>query len=176
MRRVIVVLLSVFALFGALIAGNGSLAAQDTDFDDHPLVGTWELRADLGDGDTSCVSNVVFTVEGAYIDVDCDGVVVIGSWEPTGDSTAIMSFTSYDSENGAYTIRASVEIADDGQSFTAPFTFELTDPATGEGSGQYGPGTATGTRISAEAPGTPEGSIMDLFGQFEAPPEASPES
>ncbi|HYJ12445.1 MAG TPA: hypothetical protein VEW66_02570 [Thermomicrobiales bacterium] len=176
MRRPLVVLLSVIALFGTWLVGSGSLTAQDTDLADHPLAGTWELRADLGDGDTSCISQVVFTDEGAYIDVDCEGFVVIGTWEPTGDSTAIMSFTSFDPEGGSYTVRATVEVAADGQSFTAPFTFEVTDPATGEGSGQYGPGMATGTRLVAEAPGTPEGPVVDLFGQFGGTPEASPAS
>ncbi len=174
MRRFIVMFLSVVALLGALVVGGGALAAQDTDFAEHPLVGPWELRADIGDGDTSCLSQVVFTDEGAYIDVDCDGIVVIGGWEPTGDTTANMSFTSSGPEGGAYSIRASVEVAPDGQSFTAPFTFELIDGATGEGSGQYGPGMATGTRTVVEAPGTPEGSVLDLFGQFEGTPEASP--
>ncbi len=174
MRHVIVLFLSVMALLGALVVGGGTLAAQDTEMADHPLVGPWELRADIGDGDTSCLSQVVFTDEGAYIDVDCDGFVVIGGWEPTGDTTANMSFTSSDSEGGAYTVRASVEVAPDGQSFTAPFTFELVDGATGEGSGQYGPGMATGTRTVVEAPGTPEGSVLDLFGQFEGTPEATP--
>lgn len=174
MRRVLVLFLSVVTLLGTLVVGGGSLAAQDTEMADHPLVGAWELSADIGDGDTSCFSQVVFTDEGAYIDVDCDGIVVIGGWEPTGDTTATMSFTSYSPDGGAYTIRAAAEVAPDGQSFTAPFTFELIDPATGEGSGQYGPGTATGTRTVVEAPGTPEGSVLDLFGQFDATPEATP--
>ncbi len=152
----------------------GRSPPKDTDFAEHSLVGPWELRADIGDGDTSCLSQVVFTDEGAYIDVDCDGIVVIGGWEPTGDTTANMSFTSSGPEGGVYSIRASVEVAPDGQSFTAPLTFELIDGATGEGSGQYGPGMATGTRTVVEAPGTPEGSVLDLFGQFEGTPEASP--
>jgi len=152
----------------------GRSPPKDTDFAEHPFVGPWELRADIGDGDTSCLSQVVFTDEGAYIDVDCDGIVVIGGWEPTGDTTANMSFTSSGPEGGVYSIRASVEVAPDGQSFTAPFTFELIDGATGEGSGQYGPGMATGTRTVVEAPGTPEGSVLDLFGQFEGTPEAAP--
>jgi len=151
-----------------------TVTAQDTELASHPLVGTWEVRADLGDGDTSCLSRDVFTDEGAFIEADCEGTVIIGTWEPTGDSTATISFTSSDPEGGTYTIRASVEVAPDKQSFTGTFTFELTDPATGEGSGEYGPGTATGTRLVAEAPGTPEGPVMDLFGQFEGTPEASP--
>lgn len=174
MRRILVVLLSVIALLGALVVGGAAVAAQDTQIGDHPLAGTWELLADVGDGDTSCPSQIVFTDEGAYIDVDCEGAVVIGAWEPTGDATANMTFTSFDPGGGAYTVRAAIEVAADGQSFTAPFTFEVIDPTSGEGSGQYGPGTATGTRLVAEGPGTPVGSVMDLFTQFEGTPEASP--
>jgi hypothetical protein len=174
MRRTLIGFFSVVVLLGTLLASAGVLAAQDTEVADHPLLGTWELRADVGDGDTSCASQVVFTDEGAYIDVDCDGVVVIGTWEPTGDTTANMSFSASDGEGGSYTVRASVEVAADGQSFTAPFTFELTDVESGEGTGQYGPGMATGTRLVAEAPGTPVGSVMDLFGQFGGTPEATP--
>jgi hypothetical protein len=174
MRRIVAVFLSLVVLLGTIFVGGGVLAAQDVDFADHPLVGAWVLQADVGDGDTSCASQVVFTDEGAYIDVDCEAFVVIGAWEPTGDTTANLSFTSVDPEGGAYTIRANVEVAADGQSFTAPFTFEIVDPSTGEGGGEYGPGMATGTRIVAEAPGTPVASILDLFGQFEGTPEATP--
>jgi hypothetical protein len=175
MRRTLVLFLSAVVLLGTLVVGGGALAAQDAEFADHPLVGAWELYADVGDGEgANCPSQVVFTDEGAYVDVDCDGVVVIGTWEPTGDTTANLTFTSIDAEGGGYRVRGAVEVAADGQSFTAPFTFELIDPSSGEGSGEYGPGTATGTRLVTEAPGTPIGSIGDLFGQFEGTPEATP--
>ena len=172
--------LSVVALLCALILGGGRLvSAQDageTDYTGHALVGAWELLADVGDGDTSCPSQVIFTSDGAYIDVDCEGAVVVGTWEPTGDATAIMTFTGHE-DGGTYRVRAAVEVAADGQSFTAPFTFEVFNPETGEGMGEYGPGMATGTRLAAEAPGTPVASIMDLFSMFgEGTPEATPES
>jgi hypothetical protein len=178
MRRASVVLLSAVIVLGSLLIGGGAFAvAQDDaspDYSGHPLIGVWELHADVGDGDTSCVSQVTFTDDGAYIDVDCDGWVVIGVWEPTGDTTANMTFSSSDGEGGSYTVRASVEVAADGQSFTAPFTFELVDGESGEATGQYGPGMATGTRLVAEAPGTPIAPVSDLFAQFGGTPEASP--
>ena len=118
--------------------------------------------------------SVVFSADGGYVDVDSEGTVLLGVWEPTGDTTANLTITAYDQEEGAFRIRASFEVAADGQSFTASFTFELLDPKTGDGMGQYGPGTATGTRMVAEAPGTPVGSLEDLFSQFEGTPEASP--
>jgi hypothetical protein len=142
---------------------------------DHPLVGVWDLAVDVGDGDTSCHSQVTFTDDGAYIDVDCEGSVIIGAWEPTGDTTATMNFTETDQE-GSIRVRAAIEVAADGQSFTAPFTIEVLDPATGAGMGQYGPGMATGTRLTIEAPGTPVGPVTELFAQFEGTPEATPAS
>ena len=177
MRRSITCWLSVLFVIGALALGGGRLVAAQDDADDyagHPLIGTWELLADVGDGDVSCPSQVAFTDDGAYIDVDCDGVVVLGTWDPTGDTTANLAFTGGSQDEGFYTVRAAVEVATDGQTFTAPFTFELIDPMSGEGMGEFGPGMATGTRLVAEAPGTPQGSIMDLFSQFEGTPEASP--
>ncbi len=176
MRSAFVKMFAVMALIAGLASGIGSLNAQETDYASHPLVGAWQLSADIGDGDTSCLSQVVFTDEGGYIDVDCEAFVVIGVWAPTGDATANLTITSTSSEGGGYRIRAAIEVAGDGQSFTAPFTFELLDPATGEGLGEYGPGMAAGTRLVAEAPGDPLGSVLDLFAQFEDAPEATPES
>ena len=99
-----------------------------------------------------------------------------GSGSRQGENSANMTFTSSDPEGGSYSIRAAVEVAADGQSFTAPFIFEVIDPASGEASGQYGPGVATGTRLVAEAPGTPIAPVSELFAQFEGTPEATPET
>ena len=44
-------------------------------------------------------------------------------------------------------IRTAAEVAEDGQSFTAPLTFEVIDPASREASGQLGPGVATLTDL-----------------------------
>jgi hypothetical protein len=63
-------------------------------------------------------------------------------------------------------------VTSDGQSFTAGYTSEVLDAATGEWSGQIGPSTAEGTRMPVEAPGTPVGSFEDVFGA--ATPEATP--
>jgi hypothetical protein len=179
MRRSSIGYLSLVVLLGVLALGGRPVSAQDAtgmDYSGHPLVGTWHLDIDLGGEDTSCPSQVIFTGDGGYIDVDCEGFVLIGVWEPTGDLTANMTFTSVEA-GGGYRVRAAIEVAEDGQSFTATFTFEILISATGEGSGEYGPGTATGTRQVAEAPGTPEGSIEDLFSTFEeGTPAATPAS
>ena len=169
MRRMTTLLLAVVMLGIALVGGGALVTAQDGGGADHPLVGTWTL---VVEGEQP--ESVVFTADGGYVDVDSEGTVFLGVWESTGDTTANLTITVYDEEEGAFRIRASIEVAADGQSFTASYTLELLDPATGEGMGEYGPGTATGTRLMAEAPGTPVGSFEDLFSQFEGTPEASP--
>lgn len=163
MRRTLAWLLCVAAILGLVTVGTGSLSAQDAEMASHPLVGAWELVPGIGDGDTSCHSHVSFYTNGSYIEVDCDGVVSLGTWEPTGPSSATMTVVSGNSDDGYYKIRAAIDVAADGQSFTAPFTFELIDPETGAGMGEYGPGMATATRLVAEAPGTPIAPITDLF-------------
>ena len=117
---------------------------------------------------------IIFSDDGGAIDVESSGSVQLGTWEPTGDTTANLTIVSYSDEEGGFRIHASFEVAPDGQTFTASYTFELFDPATGESMGEYGPGMATGTREVAKGPGTPVGSFEDLFGQFEGTPEASP--
>ena len=63
------------------------------------------------------------------------------------------------------TIRATVEVAADGQTFTGDYTIEA--DFEGAPPGEFGPGSVTGTRIVVEPMGTPVGSLDDLFGQFE---------
>jgi hypothetical protein len=180
MRRSLGGYLSVAVILSILIGGGGRFAsAQDAtpDFTGHPLVGAWHLDIALGDDDESgCPSQVLFTDDGGYIDADCEGFVLIGVWAPTGDRTATLTFTSVD-ESGGYRVRATIEVAADGQTFTATFTFEILLSVDGTGSGEYGPGTATGTRQVPEAPGEPEGSIEELFSEPEREtPEATPNS
>lgn len=180
MRRSIVTLMSLAVLLATFLVGGGHLvSAQDTssaDYFGHPLVGTWHIFDDVDDGDSSCPLQAVFTGDGAYIDVDCDGNMWIGVWEPTGDRTANLTISQSDAE-GTFLIRVAIEVSGDGQAFTASYTVEVMDPATGEGMGEYGPGTDRGTRLVAEAPGTPEGTLQDLFSMFEeGTPEATPAS
>ncbi len=63
---------------------------------------------------------------------------------------------------GRTTIRATIEVASDGQSLTAEFTIEFDEE--GISSGEYGPGAVTGTRIVVEPMGTPAGPFEDLEG------------
>ena len=78
---------------------------------------------------------------------------------------------------GIATIRASGQVAADGQSFSGTWTFE--PPAAlaqlmGVPVGQLGPGDVTGERITPEPVGEPVGPVPD-FSQMASPsPEASP--
>jgi len=76
-------------------------------------------------------------------------------------------------EEGLGMVRANVEVAADGQTLTASYTLELIDPVTGEGAGEIGPGSVAGTRIVAEAPGTPVSSFEEFFSE-ESTPAATP--
>ena len=99
-------------------------------------------------------------------------------WEATGPTSAtltlIQQFPAEDGESAdRATIRATIEVDPDGQSFTAEYTLEF----IGEGApaGEFGPASATGTRIAVEPMGTPAGSLEDLFGQFEEGTEPASE-
>ena len=69
------------------------------------------------------------------------------------------------------TIRSAGEVSEDGQSFTAEYTVEL----TGEGApaGEFGPGSVTGTRINVEPMGTPVAPVEALFPDLFPPEEGT---
>ena len=168
----IALIVVVFALGAARIA-----AAQGTDSDAaHPLVGTWLLDTDVDDPENPPEVDI-FTADGGVISVDSAGETILGVWEPTGDTSATITFVSPSAEEetyfGLFMIRADVEIDESGDAFDATYTFEVIDP-DGNSAGEYGPGNAAATRISAEAPGNPIGTLEDLFSQFEE--EATPEA
>lgn len=166
--------MAMFALVGAVAVGARPVAAQDAGVTDHPLIGVWEMKVDLGEGDTNCPAQLTITPGGGAVDVDCEGVVAVGVWEPTGEQTATLNFTSYNPDLGRYQIRVAIEVAEDDQTFTGSFTFELIDADSGEGTGQFGPGSASATRQTAEAPGTPVGTISEMYAQVASTPEATP--
>jgi hypothetical protein len=61
-------------------------------------------------------------------------------------------------------------VAPDGRALTVDYTIAVLDPATGEWSGEIGPGRAAGTRMVVEAPGTPVASFEEAFGTPGATP------
>jgi hypothetical protein len=87
----------------------------------------------------------------------------------TGATSAGLTVTEQnppDEGGGTITIRATIEVAPDGQSLTADFTVEVSG-IEGMPTGEYGPGSVTGTRVVVEPMGTPVGSLDELFGGFE---------
>lgn len=130
----------------------------------HPLVGAWIL-VDASDPEAPFAAS--FSSDGIYHDSDPEGSG-LGAWEPTGPTSAALTMVIMpptEEGGGTITIRATIEVAADGQTFTADFSIE----ASGEGApaGEFGPGSVTATRIAVEPMGTPVGSLEDLFGQFE---------
>ena len=166
------VLLSFVLLLGVSGTFSGVSMAQESDLADHPIVGSWLLDADSEDP-ANPPSLVIFSSDGTFIESDSDGSVGIGAWESTGENTGILTLRFVD-EGGMGIIRASFVVAEDGNTLTAEYTIEFVDPE-GESAGEYGPATATATRAEVEAPGEPVGSLEDLFAEWEATPEATPE-
>jgi hypothetical protein len=181
MRRLAVVLSLVMLLGAGLLAvASGALAQDDTE--GHPLVGGWLVISDTSDP-TGVPETVVFHDDGTLVNVspgeeEGEGQeVTLGVWEPTGERTANILFTSPFSpemgEVGAFTVRASLEVSEDGNSFSGQYTIAVT--GIPEAEGEYGPETVTATRITVEAMGTPVGPTSELFGAFEeGTPEATP--
>lgn len=175
MRRTNVIpLLAVMLASAVLIGGGRFAAAQDPGQADHPATGAWATESEPGDAEYS-PRLVILSADGSALFVSGYETMGIGSWEPSGDTTAIVTLTAVTDGPAKVVIRASIEIAPDGDSFTGTFTNEFVfDPAGGGTSGEIGPGTIEGTRLVAEAPGTPTMSFEDFLPSPEGTPDATP--
>lgn len=170
--------LSIGGLF--VLSRSPGISAQDaspTAMSGHPLVGAWVLDTDTSDA-ANPPTLASFSADGVYTQNELDNGPGIGSWHATGARTAELTFHSFGTDEqgnygGMVTVRADIEVAADGQSLTATYTLELVD-ANGSGTGQYGPGNVSGTRIAVEPMGTPEGPLSALFGEAQGTPEATP--
>lgn len=171
------VLLSAVVLLGALLFGGGRFAAaQEIEMAEHPARGSWTVASDPGDTEYS-PRMMILSADGGAFFVSGYRYTGVGRWEPTGETTAAVTFTAVTDGPAQIVIRASVEVAADGQSFAGTFTDEFVfDPAGGGTSGEIGPGTTTGTRLAAEAPGTPAMTFEEFLPQPEGTPEATPVS
>lgn len=167
MRRVRLVLLAAVVLLGVFLIDGSSIAAQESDLAEHPLVGSWILDTDTENPENP-PSLAIFSSDGTYLEVDVDGTGA-GVWDATGDQTADLTFSFHDEAGGMGIVRASLEVTDD--ELTATYTLEFVD-ADGTSSGEIGPGTAAGTRMEVEPMGTPVGTFEEVF----AEPVATPES
>jgi hypothetical protein len=139
----------------------------------HPIVGAWIYTVDGFPEQFTVLA--AFHADGTWQDTSPDGTTSIGSWEATGPNSFSLTFHSLSlTEDGSvafFTIRATGEVSEDGQSWTAEYTAEL----TGEGAppGEYGVGSATGTRINVEPMGTPVAPVEALFPDLFPPEEGT---
>ena len=179
MRRISFGLALLAVMLAGIIAaaGGNATAAQDTATRDSPLVGTWLLDTEADNPDNA-PDVARFSADGGYVQVDATGFPSLGVWEATGDGTGTLTIVSPGATEegefeGTFMIRAAIEVDASGDAFTAQFTLEVVAP-DGTSDGEYGPATATGTRIVPEAMGTPVGPIEDLFAQFEEGEIATP--
>lgn len=165
--RIIAIGLVVVATLAVVMPSGG--AAQDgVSRDGHPLVGGWFID----EGPDSPPSLVFFSSDGAFQQVDGSGATGLGIWEATGPTTGNLTFWGIEADwdegtSGISTIRATVEVSEDGMSFTATYTAQWV--YDGDDSGELGPGTVTGTRMTVEPMGTPVASFDD-FEEDEATP------
>jgi hypothetical protein len=178
MRRIIPAVLTSGALMLALSMAAPVASAQAQATTDQPTVGAWLVHPFAAD--PGQVSLMVFDPGGTLVNTDQDGTTGLGVWKATGDRTFDLTFEEPiqgqdGSPAGIATIRASGEVAKDGQSFSGTWTFE--PPAAmsallGVPAGQLGPGDVTGERLSVSSMGKPVGALPD-FNQM-APPSPGP--
>lgn len=176
MRRpwFLVVLFVLVTMSTGVLASRPSVAQEATPavMSRHPLVGAWILDGDVDDP-ANPPELIVFTADGLYIAADAFGGNTIGVWEPTGARTAAITLgfrlAGAEPPGGMVHVRGTVEVAEGGQRFTAPYTLEIVTP-DGARSGEYGPGAAAGTRMVIEPMGEPRGTLAELWGSLQATP------
>jgi hypothetical protein len=176
MRAVLVVLVAVLASVPSATAQDATPASSDM----HPFVGTWLLGTDAADP-TNPPEVVIATAEGDYVSANADGTTSVGTWEATGAQTATLTLTvlvqGADGRfAGRLVIRADVEVDASGTAFTGPYTLAFVAP-DGTSTPEFGPVTATATRLTPEAMGTPAGpasALFELLGGQGGTPAATP--
>jgi hypothetical protein len=183
MRRLASTAIVLGALLLASLAAAPGVSAQATD--EHPAIGAWIL--DGSPEDTADPLELTTVSPGGIITNAGPDGTGYGSWAATGERSADATFLFplYDPACGCAvgygTIRASIEVAEDGQSFMGTYTVEFPASmaeALGAPAGQLGPGTVTGERIAVEQMGEPVGPLPpEGAGTDEpaSPPTAEPE-
>ncbi len=176
MRRINVVWVSAIIVMASVMIGGGHFAAaQEVLPADHPARGSWNVTSNPGDAEYH-PRMAILSADGGVLVVSGEKLTGVGAWEPTGETTAAVTYTMVTNGPGQIVTRASIEVSPDGASFSGTFTLEVVvDPVGGITSGELGPGTLTGTRMVAEAPGAPVESFDEFFALPGATPEATPE-
>jgi hypothetical protein len=121
---------------------------------DHPVVGAWRFDTNVDDP-ANPPSYAIFHADGTYTESHPTVGTGIGVWEPTGERTADLTIVFPDLDpteagftRGELTIHAAVEVDENGNVLTAPYTFEGTDL---DGATLFADTlTATATRIEGE--------------------------
>lgn len=166
--------LATLALAAGVMAAP--VAAQDGSMAEHPFVGAWII--DPTPQDPSDPPDLFTVAAGGTVTSASSDGIGSGAWSASGDHSADVTFVvpSVDPEAGfmgLLTVRASVDVADDGASFSGTYTLEFpaaVSEAFGMPAGEVGPGEVTGQRVSVEPMGEQVGPIPD-FSEL-APPAA----
>lgn len=146
----IAVALALTLLVTRLQREQGSVAT------DHPLVGTWIVRMD-GNESPALIS---FSSSGTAQQTRDTGSVGLGVWSATGPNSATSTLFFQDLRGGSPSsgwqiMRSDTTVHDDGMTFTSAYTVQFRAAGNGASSGEIGPGSAEGQRISPEPVGTP---------------------
>jgi hypothetical protein len=181
-QRVRPILAIAAALVLAVAATSSAVVAQDgRGARDHPILGSWMVDATptVADDAPELVS---FHAEGSVRSVGSQGPTV-GTWERTGRRSADVTVAApfSDPQTGAFMgfgwFRGSLEVSQDGQSFTGTYTLEppaVLAQALGIPEGQLGPSELSGERIPVEPMGEAVAPIPQLLIEGPPGPGASP--
>jgi hypothetical protein len=160
MRRHASTAIVMATLLLATLATAPGVSAQAPD--DHPAVGVW--LTDGSPDDTTDPLELLTVAPGGIITIGNPEGTGYGAWAESGERSADATFLISQSDPeagfvGYATIRTSIEVAEDGQSFAGTYTIEFPAgmaEAMGLPEGQQvGPGTVTGQRIAVEPMGEP---------------------
>lgn len=166
MRRLASTTTILMALLLAALGAAPGVSAQASD--EHPAVGAWII--DTSPEDATDVNELATVAPGGIITNAGPEGTAYGSWAATGERSADATFhyPLYDPECGCLvgygTIRAGIEVAEDGQSFAGTYTVEMPvamAEAMGVPVGQLGPGDVTAQRITVEPMGKPVGPLPE---------------
>lgn len=137
----------------------------------HPLTGTWIVRMDGNEAP----GLINFSSSGTAQQTSDTGDVGLGVWSPTGLNSAtstifFQDLRGEDMSRGWKIIRGDNTVHDDGMTFTGVYTVQFRARGNGASSGEIGPGSVEGQRISPEPVGTP---VLPLD-MLETHPNATP--
>jgi hypothetical protein len=171
----VTVLATVLLMLGGL--GPSVLAAEHTNVEEHPIVGAWVIQVETDClPDRPCppplLRNMAILDSDGWATIAYGQGVAVGSWQPTGERTADMTFRFHELNKkgnvvGLGILLSSAEVAEDGQSFTATGTVEF--PGLFDTEGQFGPfPELSARRIAVESMaerGESVGAVVPQYGK-----------